>query len=130
MRGNVKFIGNLLKIVTIAVMFMLAVTMKSYAADSTNGLSYDNIEKFFEDIPTESSGTGSAQEGDNQGTNNQENSNQNADAQTPKTTSSSSNSSNKIPATGSNVEIIFAAGTIVLVGGAIFVYKKQSIKIK
>lgn len=47
-----------------------------------------------------------------------------------KTTSTSSTSSTKMPATGSNVEIIFGVAAIVIVSGAIFLFRKQNIKLK
>ena len=49
---------------------------------------------------------------------------------TTSTSSTSSTSSTKMPATGSNVEIIFGVAAIVIVSGAIFLFRKQSIKLK
>lgn len=131
MKDNIKFMGKFFKVVAIAVVFLLVVMVKSYAIDS-NQINIDNISKML---------TVEAQE-DNSG--NEEATAQPSEAATANTastantanttnttsTKASSASKDKMPATGSNAEIIFAVGAVILVSGVAYVYKKQSIKLK
>ena len=121
-----KFIGNLLKTVAIAVIFLSVLVIKSYAAESIDPLNLDNL------IFDNTQGSDNSQNAGEENKANEEAEKQAAEAAeaAKKASNSSSKSDTQMPATGSNAEIIFSVGAVVLVGGAVFMYKKQNIKIK
>ena len=141
MKKNVRF---MLKVVIISVLFMLVVAARSFAAEvNMNSIDFTNI-------PESNSGTGTNDGSSNNAEDEAAKKKAEEDAAAKKkaeeeaaakkkaeeeaakkkTTSTSSASSTKMPATGSNIEIIFGVAAIVIVSGAIFFYKKQNIKLK
>ncbi len=142
MKNNVSIWKNLIKIVTIAIMFVIIASVKSYAADPIMNL--DNMGDFdFSNIPeadesSDESNDTTAQGADTKTSTPTDNSKTNTQTDTSKTntstesskTNTSSAAENDIPATGSNTEIIFAIGAVAVVSAGIVLYKKQSIKLK
>lgn len=149
MKKNVRF---MLKVAIISVLFIFVVAARSFAAE-TGGVNF-NVD--FTNIPeadssssgsSSSTGTttdsgstsnsGSSTTSTDAGNSNSSNSSSSSSSSSTsssdsskKTTSTSSTSSTKMPATGSNVEIIFGVAAIVIVSGAIFLFRKQNIKLK
>ena len=135
MKKNIRF---MLKVVIISVLFAFIVAARSFAAE----VNMNNID--FTNIPENSSGTSSNTEDEAAKKKAEEEAaakkkaeeeaaakkKTEEDAAKKKTTSTSSSSNTKMPATGSNIEIIFGVVAIVIVSGAIFFYKKQNIKLK
>ena len=126
MKKNIRF---MLKVVIISVLFAFIVAARSFAAE----VNMNNID--FTNIPENSSGTSSNTEDEAAKKKAEEEAAAKKKAEEEaaakkKTTSTSSSSNTKMPATGSNIEIIFGVVAIVIVSGAIFFYKKQNIKLK
>ena len=155
MKKNVRF---MLKVAIISVLFIFVVAARSFAAE-TGGVNFNvdftNIPEADSSSSGSSSGTGTTT--DSGSTSNSGSSTTSTDAgnsnssnpsstssssssssssstsssdSSKKTTSTTSTSSTKMPATGSNVEIIFGVAAIVIVSGAIFLFRKQNIKLK
>ncbi len=125
MKKNIRF---MLKVVIISVLFVFIVAARSFAAE----VNMNNID--FTNIPESSAGTSSNAEDEAAKKKAEEEAaakkKAEEEAAAKKTTSTSSSSNTKMPATGSNIELIFGAVAIVVVSGAIFFYKKQNIKLK
>ena len=133
MKKSIKF---MLKLLVISMLFMAFVGAKSFAAEPVN---LDNIE--FTNIP-ENSGTTSTPTEDEAAKKKaeeeaaakkkaeEEAAKKNTTTNTTNKTSTSSASKEKMPATGSNIEIIFIIGAAVLVSTAVILYTKQNIKLK
>lgn len=149
MKKNVRF---MLKVAIISVLFIFVVAARSFAAE-TGGVNFNvdftNIPEADSSSSGSSSGTGtttdsgstsnsgSSTTSTDAGNSNSSNSSSSSSSSSTsssdsskKTTSTSSTSSTKMPATGSNVEIIFGVAAIVIVSGAIFLFRKQNIKLK
>lgn len=155
MKKNVRF---MLKVAIISVLFIFVVAARSFAAE-TGGVNFNvdftNIPEADSSSSGSSSGTGTTTDsgstsnsGSSTTSTDAGNSNSSSSSSTSsssssssssstsssdsskKTTSTSSTSSTKMPATGSNVEIIFGVAAIVIVSGAIFLFRKQNIKLK
>ncbi len=130
MKKNVRF---MLKIAIISALFIMVVAVRAFAAEvNMNNIDFTNIPE------TGTSGSNSTNNTTNTAnTTNTSNTTNTANKTnttntTNKTnnTSTSSSSNTKMPATGSNLEIIFGVVAIVVVSGAIFFYRKQNIKLK
>ena len=148
----------MLKVAIISVLFIFVVAARSFAAE-TGGVNFNvdftNIPEADSSSSGISSGTGtttdsgstsnsgSSTTSTDAGNSNSSNSSSTSSSSSSssssstsssdsskKTTSTSSTSSTKMPATGSNVEIIFGVAAIVIVSGAIFLFRKQNIKLK
>lgn len=142
MKDNVKFMKNLVRMVIVGIIILFVASTRLYAANPVN-VNIDNIGSLdFMDIPEEGTGTntGTAKQASDgaRGTSGEES---NANNENTKNTStvtstttnkknSSSASKEKIPATGSNAEIIFVVGIGAILSAGIVVFKKQSIKLK
>lgn len=139
MKKNVRF---MLKVAIISVLFIFVVAARSFAAQTGNvnfNVDFSNIPEAgssSSDTPTDQGGSadeanqgGSTAPTDTGNTKSTNSSNSSEDS-SKKSTSTSSTSNKKMPATGSNIEIIFCVAAIVIVSGAIFFYKKQNIKLK
>ena len=155
MKKNVRF---MLKVAIISVLFIFVVAARSFAAE-TGGVNFNvdftNIPEADSSSSGSSSSTGtttdsgstsnsgSSTTSTDAGNSNSSNSSSTSSSSSSsssssasssdsskKTTSTSSTSSTKMPATGSNVEIIFGVAAIVIVSGAIFLFRKQNIKLK
>ena len=131
MKKNIKFMS---KIVVLSMLFIALIGARSFAAEPINP---DNLD--FTNIPENGTSTSTSSgttttttttTTDNKTTNTTANTTNTTKNTTTNTTSTSSASKEKMPATGSNVEIIFVVGSIVLVSGAIFLFRKQNIKLK
>lgn len=135
MKKNVMFI---VKLVVISILLVVLVGAKSFAAEvNMNSIDFTNIP---ESDASGSNNGGSVEDEAAKKKAEEEAAKKKAEEEAKKkaeeakkkttSTSTSSASKEKMPATGSNVEIIFAVGAIVLVSGAIFLFRKQNIKIK
>lgn len=120
---NVKFMKNVLKIVAISIMFVLALSTRSFADEPINfdNLNFDNIPEAGSSSSTSTSTTTST------ATSTKTNTTSNTTNSTSKTTSASKE---KMPATGSNTEIIFAVAAVVLISMGIVLFRRQNIKLK
>lgn len=129
MKKNIKFMS---KIVVLSMLFIALVGAKSFAAEPINpdNLDFTNIPESGTSNTTSSGTTTTTTTTENKTTNTTTNTTNTTKNTTTNTTSTSSASKEKMPATGSNVEIIFVVGSIVLVSGAIFLFRKQNIKLK
>ena len=122
---NVKFMKNVLKIVAISIMFVLALSTRSFADEPIN---FDNLN--FDNIPeagSSSSSSTSTSTTTSTTTSTKTNTTSNTTNSTSKTTSASKE---KMPATGSNTEIIFAVAAVVLISTGIVLFRRQNIKLK
>jgi LPXTG-motif cell wall-anchored protein len=124
---NVKFMKNVLKIVAISIMFVLALSTRSFADEPIN---FDNLN--FDNIPeagssSSSSTSTSTSTTTSTATSTKTNTTSNTTNSTSKTTSASKE---KMPATGSNTEIIFAVAAVVLISTGIVLFRRQNIKLK
>lgn len=122
---NVKFMKNVLKIVAISIMFVLALSTRSFADEPIN---FDNLN--FDNIPeagSSSSSSTSTSTTTSTATSTKTNTTSNTTNSTSKTTSASKE---KMPATGSNTEIIFAVAAVVLISTGIVLFRRQNIKLK
>ena len=132
MKKNVRL---MLKVAIISILFIFVVAVRSFAAE---GVDLNNID--FTNIPN---GTDTSTQDDAAAKKKAEEEaaakkkaeeeaakKKTTTTNTTKTTSTSSSSNTKMPATGSNFEIIFGAAILVVVSGAIVFYRKQSIKLK
>lgn len=135
MKGNVKVIRNFFKVATIAIVFLLAITMKAYAADSN--ITIDNFNEMFNNLPTieddgnqQSNQTSEAEAEAKAKAEAEAKAKEEAAKKNAASTSTKSASKDEMPATGSNAEIIFGVGVVVLASVVAYVYKKQSIKLK
>ena len=124
---NVKFMKNVLKVVAISIMFVLALSTRSFADEPIN---FDNLN--FDNIPeagssSSSSTSTSTSTTTSTATSTKTNTTSNTTNSTSKTTSASKE---KMPATGSNTEIIFAVAAVVLISTGIVLFRRQNIKLK
>ena len=118
---------NVLKIVAISIMFVLALSTRSFADEPIN---FDNLN--FDNIPeagssSSSSTSTSTSTTTSTATSTKTNTTSNTTNSTSKTTSASKE---KMPATGSNTEIIFAVAAVVLISTGIVLFRRQNIKLK
>lgn len=135
MKDNVKFIKNAIRVVIVGIMILFVASTRLYAANPVN-VNIDNIGSFdFSDIPeadTSSDANTKTQVAD--GARGASEENKNTDKTVPNTTTNKANSSSaskeKIPATGSNAEIIFVVGAIAILSACMVAFRKQSIKLK
>lgn len=122
---NVKFMKNVLKIVAISIMFVLALSTRSFADEPIN---FDNLN--FDNIPeagSSSSSSTSTSTTTSTATSTKTNTTSNTTNSTSKTTSASKE---KMPATGSNTEIVFAVAAVVLISTGVVLFRRQNIKLK
>ena len=129
MKKNIKFMS---KIVVLSMLFIALIGARSFAAEPINpdNLDFTNIPENGTSTSSGTTTTTTTTTTDNKTTNTTTNTTNTTKNTTTNTTSTSSASKEKMPATGSNVEIIFVVGSIVLVSGAIFLFRKQNIKLK
>ncbi|MBQ3409323.1 MAG: DUF4366 domain-containing protein [Clostridia bacterium] len=135
MKENVKLIRSVLKILAVAVLFILVVSAKSFAVEPNNGI--DGLDLDFVNIPENNTSNNTTTEDEDAKKKAEEEAKKKAEEEAAKkttntstSTSTSSASSTKMPATGSNTEVIFVVGAVILISGAVFVFKKQNIKLK
>lgn len=140
MKKNVKL---MLKVAFISVLFVFVIAARSFAA-GTDGVSFNydfsNIPEAGSsstststDTSSSSTSTDTSSSSSSSASNSTSTSTSTSDSASKSKTntkSTSSASKSNIPATGSNIEIIFAVGIAVIVSGAVLLYKKQNIKLK
>ena len=126
---NVKFMKNVLKIVAISIMFVLALSTRSFADEPINfdNLNFDNIPEAGSSSSSSTSTSTSTSTTTSTATSTKTNTTSNTTNSTSKTTSASKE---KMPATGSNTEIIFAVAAVVLISTGIVLFRRQNIKLK
>lgn len=126
MKDN-RIVKKVILVMIVISVFMLALSFRAvYAALDLNSGGFESI------------GSGSTPDNTNQEpvtttetpkNNVVENNTTNNTANNATNKSSSAANESKLPATGSNTEIIFAIGVAALAGTAIVIYKKASVKI-
>lgn len=123
------FIRKIVSVMVISTVFMFAVGVNNAKAFDLS--SFVDIGSGETQGATTTTQETTNEETTNNTTNNVENNTtNNTTNKTSNSVSSSTSKDSKLPATGSNVEIIFIAGAIVLVSTTVIIYKKSRIKIK
>ena len=123
------FIRKIVSVMVISTVFMFVVGVNNAKAFDLS--SFVDIGSGETQGATTTTQETTTEETTNNTTNNVENNTtNNTTNKTSNSVSSSTSKDSKLPATGSNVEIIFIAGAIVLVSTTVIIYKKSRIKIK
>lgn len=124
------FIRKIVSVMVISTVFMFVVGVNNAKAfdlssfvDIGSGETQGATTTTTQETTTEETTNNTTNNVENNTTNNTTN-------KTSNSVSSSTSKDSKLPATGSNVEIIFIAGAIVLVSTTVIIYKKSRIKIK